>query len=164
MPQHPVSFYAERRQTLIARYFQDGKATSGPAQPHTCGVHHLALVCSDLERTIEFYTNVLGMPLVKIVPNRDEPTSTHIFFDMGGGNLLAFFDFPEHHTDPTRLGVGSIHHVAITTPPAQYPTILQRLRRRGVQHSVHGSDTAGSIYLHDPDGIVIEITSQGVYD
>jgi catechol 2,3-dioxygenase-like lactoylglutathione lyase family enzyme len=164
MPRRPVSHYAERRQTLIGRYFPEGRAAIGPAHPDTRGVHHLALVCSDLERTIEFYTEVLGMPLVKIVPNRDEPTSTHIFFDMGGSNLLAFFDFPEHHTNPTQLGVGSMHHVAITAPPNEYRIILQRLRERGVQHSVHGSDTAGSIYLHDPDGIVIEITSQGFYD
>lgn len=163
MAQRPVSYYAERRQILIDTYTPNGEAAFGPAEPSTRGVHHLALVCSDLERTITFYTEVLGMPLVKIVPNRDEPTSTHIFFDMGGGNLLAFFDFPEHHTDPTHLGVGSMHHVAITTPSDQYQTILARLRRRGIQHSIHGSDTAGSIYLHDPDGIVIEITSKGFY-
>lgn len=164
MPKHPVSYYAERRQALVEQFTPNGQAAVGPAQPSTRGVHHLALVCSDLERTIEFYTNVLGMPLVKIVPNRDEPTSTHIFFDMGGGNLLAFFDFPEHHTDPTFLGVGSMHHVAISTPPEAYRTILHRVRARDVRHSLHGSDTAGSIYLHDPDGILVEITSQGVDD
>ena len=163
MTQRPVSYYEERRQVLMDTYTPNGEVAIGPAEPSTRGVHHLALVCSDLERTIAFYTEVLGMPLVKIVPNRDEPTSTHIFFDMGGGNLLAFFDFPEHHTEPTNLGVGSMHHVAITTPSDQYQTILARLRERGVQHSVHGSETAGSIYLHDPDGIVIEITSKGFY-
>lgn len=164
MRQRPVSYYAERRQILIDTYAPKGKATLGPVQPSTRGVHHLALVCSNLEQTIEFYTDVLGMPLVKIVPNRDEPTSTHIFFDMGGGNLLAFFDFPEHHTDPTHLGVGSLHHVAITTPSDAYQNILTRIRARGVKHVVHGSDTVGSIYLHDPDGIVIEITSKCFYE
>ncbi len=164
MAQRSVSYYAERRQALIERYLPQGKAAIGPAHPSTRGVHHLALVCADLERTIHFYTEVLGMPLVKIVPNRDEPTSTHIFFDMGGGNLLAFFDFPEHHTTPTHLGVGSMHHVAITTPPVQYQEILQRLRERGIPHTIYGSDTAGSIYLRDPDNILIEITSQGFYD
>ena len=73
-------------------------------------------------------------------------------------------DFPKHHTEPTYLGVGSMHHVAITTPSDEYQIILARLRQRGVKHSVHGSDTAGSIYLHDPDGIVIEITSEGFYN
>jgi hypothetical protein len=76
MPNHPVSYYAERRQALMDQYMPGGKAAIGPDHPSTDGVHHLALVCSDLQRTIEFYTDVLKMPLVKIVPNRDEPTST----------------------------------------------------------------------------------------
>ena len=62
------------------------------------------------------------------------------------------------------LGVGSMHHVAIRTPPADYQVVLQRLRRQGVRHTVHGSDTAGSIYLHDPDGIVVEMTTAGYDD
>src|SRR5918999_479064 len=73
MPNHPVSYYVERRQALMDQYMPGGKAAMGPDHPSTGGVHHLALVCSDLQRTIEFYTNVLKMPLVKIVPNRDEP-------------------------------------------------------------------------------------------
>jgi catechol 2,3-dioxygenase-like lactoylglutathione lyase family enzyme len=42
--------------------------------------------CSELERTISFYTEVVGMRLTRIVQNRDEPTSAHIFFDIGGDN------------------------------------------------------------------------------
>ena len=52
------------------------------------------------DATIRFYTEVLNMRLAKIVTNRDEPTSTHIFLDMGGGNMLAFFDFPEQSSAP----------------------------------------------------------------
>jgi hypothetical protein len=99
MPNHPVSYYAERRQALMDQYMPRGKAAIGPDHPSTGGVHHLAPVGSDLQRTIEFYTDVLKMPLVKIVPNRDEPTSTHVFFDMGGG---------------------SMHHVAIRPPHPHY--------------------------------------------
>ena len=56
------------------------------------GVHHLALVCKDMARTVEFYRDVLGMPLVKTLDLPDG-TSQHFFFDMGGGNSLAFFWF-----------------------------------------------------------------------
>lgn len=164
MPNHPVSYYAERRQALMDQYMPEGKAAIGPDHPSTGGVHHLALVCSDLQQTIEFYTDVLKMPLVKIVPNRDEPTSTHVFFDMGGGNMLAFFDFPEHHADLTHLGVGSMHHVAIRTPRQHYQAILNHVRQQDVPHTHHGSDTEGSLYLPDPDGIVIEITTAGIAD
>ena len=58
------------------------------------GVHHLALLSRDVERTIAFYQDVLEFPLTELFENRDYQGSTHFFFDIGNGNLLAFFDFP----------------------------------------------------------------------
>src|SRR5258706_3279008 len=58
------------------------------------GVNHLALVCSDMKRTVEFYTEVLGMRLIKTI-NLPGGSGQHFFFDMGGGNALAFFWFPD---------------------------------------------------------------------
>ena len=58
------------------------------------GVNHLALVCSDMKRTVEFYTQVLGMRLIKTI-NLPGGAGQHFFFDMGGGNALAFFWFPD---------------------------------------------------------------------
>ena len=55
------------------------------------GVHHLALVCEDMERTVDFYTNVLGMRLTKGFDL--EGYGQHFFFDMGNGSELAFFWF-----------------------------------------------------------------------
>ena len=89
--------YESRREALRAKYLGDDSA---PAPVSTAGVDHLALICSDIDATVRFYTEVVNMRLVKIVTNRDEPTSTHIFLDMGGGNLLAFFDFPEQINTP----------------------------------------------------------------
>src|SRR3954451_19559147 len=57
------------------------------------GINHLALVCSDMERTVDFYTNVLGMPLVKTI-ELPQNMGQHFFFDIGGGDCLAFFWFP----------------------------------------------------------------------
>ena len=94
-----VSSYQKRRQELTTHYLSDGRGELAPVQ--TGGVDHLALICADLEATIRFYAEVLGMRLTRIVQNRDDPTSTHIFFDMGGGNQLAFFDFPEKGPAPT---------------------------------------------------------------
>ena len=58
------------------------------------GVNHLALVCRDMARTVDFYANVLGMPLTKTI---DLPAGMgqHFFFDIGNGDSLAFFWFPE---------------------------------------------------------------------
>src|SRR5215470_17802612 len=58
------------------------------------GVHHVALLSSDVERTIRFYQDVLEFPLTDLFENRDYEGSTHFFFDIGHGNALAFFDFP----------------------------------------------------------------------
>jgi len=147
----------QRRAHYRERYIND--ATPAGTTVATAGVHHLALIASDLDATIRFYTEVLQMRLVKVVENRDDPTSTHIFIDMGGGNLLAFFDFPNHGSDAVVRGVGAMHHVAIKAPPDKYQAIVAALEAQGIQHSVHGSASAGSVYMRDPDNIMIEITT-----
>jgi catechol 2,3-dioxygenase-like lactoylglutathione lyase family enzyme len=152
-----LSFYQERREALKKNYLSGGEVAPQPIQ--TAGVDHLALICAELERTIEFYTKVLGMRLTRIVQNRDEPTSTHIFLDMGGGNQLAFFDFPEKGPTRTIRGVGSMHHVALKTQPAQMRAILTRLDERHISYSMHGTPDAGSIYVRDPDEILVELTT-----
>jgi catechol 2,3-dioxygenase-like lactoylglutathione lyase family enzyme len=152
-----LDFYQRRREELTARYLAE--ALTNPGQVPTCGVDHLALICSDLDATIRFYTEELGMRLTRIVANRDEPTSTHIFLDMGGGNQLAFFDFPNHGPARTVRGVGSMHHIALRAQPDRFAAIIARLQQHGIEHSVHGSTEAGSVYVHDPDGILVEVTT-----
>lgn len=58
------------------------------------GLHHAALISSDVERTVRFYQDVRGFPLTELIDNRDYAGSSHSFFDIGNQNLLAFFDFP----------------------------------------------------------------------
>jgi glyoxylase I family protein len=152
-----LTFYQKRREALKNSYLPSGAIEPRPVQ--TAGVDHLALICSELERTIAFYTEVLGMRLARIVENRDEPTSTHIFFNMGGGNQLAFFDFPEKGPGRTVRGVGSMHHVALKTRPEQMRAILARLNERQIAYSMHGTPDAGSIYVRDPDEILVELTT-----
>ena len=150
--------YDARRAALVGKFKPTNQpAGSDPVQ--TGGVDHLALICSDMARTIEFYTEVVGMTLNKVTPNRDEPSSTHIFLDMGGANYLAFFDFPKKGAAKTERGVGSMHHLAMKGTPAQYARALKTLRERGIQHDVHGAEDKGSVYFRDPDGILLEITT-----
>lgn len=152
-----LSFYQTQREELQRRYLSAEEPVPRPAG--TGGVDHLALICSDLGATIRFYTEVLGMRLTRIVPNRDEPTSTHIFLDMGGGNQLAFFDFPEKGPSRTVRGVGSMHHIALKASPEQFRTVLTTLQERQVPYSLHGSIESGSVYVRDPDDILIEVTT-----
>jgi glyoxylase I family protein len=148
--------YDAKRAGLTRKYLL--KAAERPATSAR-GVHHLALICSDIERTIEFYTQVLGFPLVELFQNRDLPSSTHFFFDIGHGNLLAFFDFPEHPMPPTRESVGGMHHIAISVPSEQFAGIKHRLSERGTSN-VGPSHVMSSIYFHDPDGALIEIIQE----
>jgi catechol 2,3-dioxygenase-like lactoylglutathione lyase family enzyme len=99
------------------------------------------------------------MRLTRIVENRDDPTSTHIFFDMGGGNQLAFFDFPAKGPAPTVRGVGSMHHIALKARPDQFRALVAGLDQRGISYSLHGSLETGSVYVRDPDNILVEITT-----
>lgn len=145
--------YDTRRDALRRRFLQP-RASRAPTSAR--GVHHLALICSDIERTIEFYAQVLGFPLVELFQNRDLPSSTHFFFDIGNGNYLAFFDFPEHPMPTTRESIGGMHHVAISVPDEQYGAILRRLDERGVVN-IGPPQVTSSVYIHDPDGALIEI-------
>ncbi len=150
--------YDARRAALVAK-FKPTNQPAGSAPVQTGGVDHLALICSDMEQTIKFYTEVVGMTLNKVMPNRDEPSSTHIFLDMGGANYLAFFDFPKKGATKTERGVGSMHHLAMKGTSVQYARALKILRERGIQHDVHGMEDKGSVYFRDPDGILLEITT-----
>jgi glyoxylase I family protein len=152
-----LSVYQTRREELKQRYLSAEERASPSV--NTGGVDHLALICSDLNATVRFYTEVLGMRLTKVMENRDEPTSTHIFLDMGGGNQLAFFDFPEKGPARTVRGVGSMHHVALKATAEKFSAILATLKEKHVPYSLHGTENAGSVYVRDPDEIVVEVTT-----
>src|SRR5262245_56297157 len=134
MPELKV--YQASREELKQRYLS--AAGEAPQSVNTGGVDHLALISSDLDATIQFYTDVLGMRLTKVVANRDEPTSTHIFLDMGGGNQLAFFDFPEKGPARTVRGVGSMHHVALKATSEKFHSIVTTLKEKHIPYSLHG--------------------------
>ncbi len=118
------------------------------------GLHHTALISSDVERTARFYQDVLGFPLTDIFENRDYPGSNHFFFDLGNDNLLAFFDFPGLDVGPYAEVLGGLHHLAISVEPTQWDELVGRLDAAGVEHVVHSEV---SVYFRDPDGARIEL-------
>lgn len=118
------------------------------------GVHHLALLSSDVERTVRFYQDVLGFPLTDIFENRDYPGSNHFFFDIGHGNLLAFFDFPDLGLGRYSEVLGGLHHVAISMTPEEWERARARLDEAGVDYQ---SESGTSIYFRDPDGARLEL-------
>ncbi len=120
------------------------------------GLHHLALLSSDVERTIDFYQGVLEFPLTELFENRDYQGSTHFFFDIGNGNLLAFFDFPGLDLDDYAEVLGGLHHVAISITPDRWEHLREKLETAGVP-TRHMSGT--SLYFSGPDGERLELIS-----
>jgi len=149
------------------------------------GVNHLALVCRDMARTVDFYSGVLGMPLVKTI-ELPAGMGQHFFFDCGGGDALAFFWFPDAPepapgvSAPTgrpdqgslTSAIGSMNHVAFSVPPDRIDEYRVRLVAAGVEctevanhddsewgvaDQVHPGVFVRSVYFQDPDGILLEL-------
>lgn len=118
------------------------------------GVHHIALLSSDVERTITFYQDLLEFPLTELFENRDYQGSTHFFFDIGHGNALAFFDFPGLDLGPYAEKLGGLHHLAISVTREKWDHLKAKLEEAGIEMMVH-SDT--SMYFGGPDGERLEL-------
>jgi glyoxylase I family protein len=121
------------------------------------GVHHLALVCKDVEETIRFYQDFLGFPLVELVENRDYAGSSHFFFDIGNRNLLGFFDFPGHEHPAFTETIGGVQHLAISISPEQYDAARKKLDEAGVDYLGPDRGVEESMYFRDPNGVGLEL-------
>jgi catechol 2,3-dioxygenase-like lactoylglutathione lyase family enzyme len=150
------------------------------------GINHVALVSSDMARTVDFYTNVLGMPLVKTVaiPGNGQ----HFFFDCGNGDCVAFFYFPNAPqaapgiaSPATLIGDGdiataiaSMNHLAFNVDADRFEDYVERLKAKGVKCSavfnhdesestvsktMHPGVFIRSVYFFDPDGILLEFAT-----
>jgi len=145
-----------RRAELRGRYVIP--VAERPSTPGR-GIHHAALICSDVERTIQFYQGLLGFPLVELVENRDYKGSSHFFFDLGNQTLLGFFDFPGLGLQPGVESIGSVQHIAISVPRDRWEQLRTRLDEAGVTYFGPEQGIQESMYFKDPDGIQIELLS-----
>lgn len=144
---------AATRDRIRSRYLlPEGERPASSAR----GLHHTALVSADVERTTRFYTEVLEFPLTEMIDNRDYPGSTHFFFDIGNGNLLAFFDFPGLDSSPYAEVLGGLHHVAISVEPERWARLKANLDAAGTTYAHH---SGSSLYFTGPDGERLELIS-----
>jgi catechol 2,3-dioxygenase-like lactoylglutathione lyase family enzyme len=118
------------------------------------GLHHFALISSDVETTIAFYQDLLEFPLTEIFDNRDHRGSSLFFFDVGNGNLLAFFDFPGLDLGPYKEVLGGLHHIAVSVDPSTWERLRGKLEAAGVPHRI---ESGASICFRDPDGTCLEL-------
>lgn len=148
------------------------------------GVNHLALVCRDMKKTVAFYRDLLGMPLIKTI-EMPRGLGQHFFFDVGNGDSIAFFWFPDAPEavpgiaaplalpgeGPFVSAHGSMNHIAINVPAEKFEEYVQKLKDKGIHVSdvidhddsetgrsteMHDGVYVRSAYFFDPDGVCLE--------
>lgn len=132
------------------------------------GMHHVAWVTDDIEKTIDFYTRVMRLPLVNVVaddqiPSTGEPFPyIHIFFRLGDGSTLAFFEAPgippiPRYEHPAHV---TFTHIALgVNTRADVLEWARWLRQNGVEVIEHDHGIIHSLYFFDPNGIRLELTT-----
>ncbi len=151
MTQLDLDRIEHERERIRATYLRPSERRPGSSAR---GLHHCALLCADVERTVRFYQEVLEFPLTEIFENRDYQGSNHFFFDIGNGNLLAFFDLPGLDLGPYAEVLGGLHHLAISVEPERWERLKQNLTDAGVDYQ---SESGTSVYFRDPDGARLEL-------
>ncbi|MFB6106258.1 MAG: VOC family protein [Halobacteriaceae archaeon] len=132
---------------------------------HTTGVDHVTIWGSNEADTVDFYRDLLGMPLVLRQPNLDDPAQTHLFFDAGDGRILTVFVSDERDSEPGPLrgGVGSVHHVAFRVAPDEFADVTAALDDDGRGYNVFDRGIFHSLYTRDNNGLVVELSTD-TYD
>jgi glyoxylase I family protein len=128
------------------------------------GLHHVTLICADVERSVGFYRSLLGMRVVKQTVNEDDRSARHLFFgDEHGtpGTLITCLEYAE--LDEGVVGRGSTHHFALSVESEEeLDAWRDYLRGRGVPCTdVMDRTYFKSLYLRDPDGHLLELATLG---
>jgi len=125
------------------------------------GTDHITLIGSNEEDTIEFYRDLLGMPLVLRQPNLDDPNSTHLFFDTGDGRILTFFVQEDRQSNPQphRHRVGSVHHLSFSIDAEDFIDIKESLEAAGHGFNEFDRGIFHSLYTRDHNGLTIELSA-----
>ncbi len=128
------------------------------------GIHHITMVSSDAQRTVDFYTRILGLRLVKKTVNFDDPFAYHLYFgdEVGRpGTLLTFFEWRDARRG--HWGIGTTHHLALIVDSTETQLKWKRwLTDRGLHVSgPYDRLYFRSIYFNDPNGLILEIATRG---
>jgi glyoxylase I family protein len=128
------------------------------------GLHHVTVICRDVERSVGFYRNLLGMRLVKQTVNADDRGARHLFFgDEEGrpGTIVTCLEYPQ--LGEGAVGAGSTHHFALAVESEEeLQAWRDYLRSKGVPCTELLDRTYfKSIYLRDPDGHIVELATLG---
>lgn len=124
----------------------------------TTGIHHISAIASDAQKTIDFYSGILGLRLVKQTVNQDDPGTYHLFFgDTEGspGMDLTFFIFLPSHRGS--IGNGQVSKVSLAIPEAALPFWKQRLTQHAIPFTERIRFDHNRIAFRDFDGLQLEL-------
>lgn len=130
--------------------------------PQLLGHHHTSMFTKNAKQNKQFYTEVLGLRLVKKTVNQDSPDMYHLFYgdEVGNpGTELTFFEI--QNAGHTVEGTNSIHLISLLVPSKNSLTYWeQRLTARNIEHS--GLSRYGAydaLYFEDPDQLSLVLLS-----
>jgi catechol 2,3-dioxygenase-like lactoylglutathione lyase family enzyme len=125
-------------------------------------LHHHAYVSRDQEATRRFYEGVIGLPLVATWCEENElGPYCHTFYELADGGFLAFFQFadPVFTEEHAKLASPSpFDHVALTASTEVQERVRKAAEAAGVATMLVDHGYCRSLYLRDPDGLVVELT------
>ncbi|WP_254522512.1 VOC family protein [Natrinema caseinilyticum] len=136
-------------------------AASPESALHVSGLDHVSIIGSNVEDTVAFYRDVLGMSLVLKQPNLDAPNVTHLFFDTGDGRVLTFFveEGRESNNGRQRTPIGGVHHLAFRFDPERLEEIRASLEEHDYHYNEFDRGIFHSLYTRDHNGLVIELAT-----
>jgi glyoxalase family protein len=125
------------------------------------GLHHVTAIAGEPQTNINFYTGVLGLRLVKLTVNFDDPTTYHLYYGDGQGHpgtIMTFFPWPG--APQGRIGTGQLTVTSFSVPEKSLPYWRKRLHKRGVEFEEATSDFGEEmLFLRDPNGLQLELIS-----
>ncbi len=129
----------------------------------TSGIHHVTAIAGDPQTNLDFYAGTLGMRLVKISVNQDDPTTYHFFYADGvgtPGSDLTFFPYPGGRG--AEAGRGTVSEIDLSVPTGALEFWSERLARQGTIASKSVNEFGDeSLSFQDPDRLALRITEAG---
>ncbi len=125
------------------------------------GIHHITAIAGDPQRNLDFYHGILGLRLVKLTVNFDDPASYHFYYgdEIGRpGSILTFFPWPRGRRG--RQGTGQIATVSLAIPPGSLGYWIERLLSHGIKYEGPSPRFDEQVLaLKDPDDLLLELVA-----
>jgi glyoxalase family protein len=142
---------------------RSNKNKKNNSQRDILGIHHVTAIASNPQKNIEFYTQILGLRLVKLTVNFDDPTTYHLYFgdEIGRpGTILTFFVWSD--APKGRRGTGQVIAISFLVSVHSIDYWVNRLKNQKIDFrgpTKRFGNSEEVLTLHDPDGLELELVA-----